>query len=538
MRRRLRRLSSGRLMSVRWTVRRAVGLSGGASLVAAVVIVVLLATGVVSPGVPACEAAMPAAPNFEAAPFAFDPEAKAYSFVEAFSEGDFKTAYGMARTYPEYENSPCGFALEELRAFYTEGRPPMVGVEHPATAWAFDPSGNELHLKFRLLFEGDQVTDAAVYVSVALQRDGRAAIQWPDADLRIRAAQGPVKAFPVPTYADRSTFEESATSIGSVPWTLDATLTIPHGPGPFPAVVLVPGDATRYTDRDATVGASKPLRDLAWGLGTRGIASIRYDPRMRRHALAAARQPGLTLSDEYVDDALAAVAALRDTPRIALDQVYVLGLTHGGFAGPRIAQQDPSLAGLILYTAPSGTLWEGILQHAHYRHRADRQVTEVERNNMRFLRARAAAAEAAASGIAVRDLSVHPAYHQYLAGYRPEEAARDLPMSILVIDGALTSRGRAPFEGWLQNLHQRPDTVFRLYPKLGRHLFDVDRLRYPEGRQLPESYPQHVAPEVIDDIAKWIDGERPELICAGATTWLAGCRGAPDSRVDGLVAGT
>lgn len=523
-------------MSVRWTVRRTVGLSGGASLVAAVVIAVLLATGVVSPGVPACEAATPAAANFEAAPFAFDPEAKAYSFAEAFAKGDFQTAYGMARTYPEYEDSPCGLALEELRAFYTEGRPPLVGVEHPATAWAFDPSGNELYLRFRLLFEGDRVTDAAVYVSVALQRDGRAAFEWPDSDTRIKAAQGPIREFPVTPYADRSTFEETATTIGSAPWSLDARLTIPHGSGPFPSVVLVPGDAAKYTDRDATVGATKPLRDLAWGLASRGIASLRYDPRLRTHALAAARKADLTLSDQYVDDALAAVAALRATPRITPDRVHVLGLTHGGFAGPRIAQQDPSLAGLILYTAPSGTLWEAILQHAHYRHRYDRHVTEVERANMAFWQARATAAASAAAGMTVRDMTVHPAYHRDLSGYRPEEVARDSSMPILVLDGALNLRGPAPFEGWIHSLHQRPGTVFRLYPKLGTRLFDVDRLRYPEGRQLPESYPQHVAPEVIDDIVKWIDGERPVLICEGPSTWLAGCRGDLNSQLNGEAA--
>jgi len=58
-------------------------------------------------------------------------------------------------------------------------------------------------------------------------------------------------------------------------WSLPGTLTIPVGPGPFPAVVLVHGSGPN--DRDETVGANKPFRDLALGLASRGIAVLRYE---------------------------------------------------------------------------------------------------------------------------------------------------------------------------------------------------------------------------------------------------------------------
>ena len=58
---------------------------------------------------------------------------------------------------------------------------------------------------------------------------------------------------------------------------LGATVTLPKGAGPFPAVVLVQGSGPH--DRDETIGPHEPFRDLAWGLASRGIAVLRYDKR-------------------------------------------------------------------------------------------------------------------------------------------------------------------------------------------------------------------------------------------------------------------
>ena len=51
-----------------------------------------------------------------------------------------------------------------------------------------------------------------------------------------------------PTYADPSTFQEREVQVGTRPWALPGTLTIPVGNGPFPAIVLVHGSGPN--DRD------------------------------------------------------------------------------------------------------------------------------------------------------------------------------------------------------------------------------------------------------------------------------------------------
>jgi hypothetical protein len=67
-----------------------------------------------------------------------------------------------------------------------------------------------------------------------------------------------------------------------------ATLTLPHGNGPWPAVVLLAGSGPQ--DRDETVGPNKPLKDLAWGLASRGIAVVRFD----KITLAPSQASGVT----------------------------------------------------------------------------------------------------------------------------------------------------------------------------------------------------------------------------------------------------
>src|SRR5437899_1271356 len=82
-----------------------------------------------------------------------------------------------------------------------------------------------------------------------------------------------------PTYANTNAFHEKDFTVGSGEWRLPGTLTLPtsKSSGPCPPVVLVHGSGPN--DRDETVGASNPFRDLALGLASKGIAVLRYEKR-------------------------------------------------------------------------------------------------------------------------------------------------------------------------------------------------------------------------------------------------------------------
>jgi len=100
---------------------------------------------------------------------------------------------------------------------------------------------------------------------------------------------------------------------------LAGTLTLPQGPGPFPAAVLISGSGPQ--DRDETLAGHKPFLVLADHLTRQGIAVLRYDDR------GFAKSTGdlaTAAAAEFVAEARAAVAFLRD--RIPLVRSIVADL--------------------------------------------------------------------------------------------------------------------------------------------------------------------------------------------------------------------
>ena len=527
--------------------RRIAGVASGLAVASAVVFGFTIAAGVVSFEPAACEAARPTPPDFSATPFDFDPEAQAYAFAQAMAGDDFQAAYSMLAYFPESGASPCDFVLEEFWDVYRSSRSSVYWdavVERPALIQAFDPFEDVVLVQYQVSFEDGSRTEPGGLITLMVWRDGRVSpiYDWDAGDRR------PSGEYPAPAYANAWAFEEFDVTIEGPGGDLAATVAIPRGPAHYPAVVLVPGMWTAlHADRDATTPRVKPLRDLAWGLASQGIATLRYDKRTWAHPAVAARQPDFTLTDEYVEDALAAVDLLRRVPKVDPSRVHVLAFEHAGFAGPRIAQLDPDLAGLILYSAPSGTMWDAFLSiiEREIRNRYEDELrssdadvrarARAEANReLRAYRTHVAQAKALAAGEAVANLTLRSTYHRDLAGYQPAQAARSLQLPILVVHGALHSMGSGAFNDWLESLHQHANATFFLYPDHLDYLFDVSEWREagtPSRRA--EALPRHVAPEAVADIANWIRGGRPAAACIGTQTGPNGCRGGPDARVGG-----
>ena len=106
---------------------------------------------------------------------------------------------------------------------------------------------------------------------------------------------------------------------------LGGMLTVPAGPGPFPAVVLV-SDAGAQ-DRDATVGDYRTLGILADHLTRRGIAVLRFDDR----GVGASTGDFAAVSpNELVSDVQAGLNFLRARPEIDVTRIGVIGHGEGG----------------------------------------------------------------------------------------------------------------------------------------------------------------------------------------------------------------
>ena len=309
-----------------------------------------------------------------------------------------------------------------------------------------------------------------------------------------------------PAYVHSDAFYETEAIVGSGEWSLPATLTIPEGAGPFPAVVLVHGSGPQ--DRDETIGPNKPFRDLAWGLASRGIAVLRYEKRTKAHAgqFTPEMVARMTVQEEVIDDALAAVQLLRQTPGIDPGGIYVLGHSLGATLAPRIGQQDPLVAGLIVMAGGTRPLEDTVLDQYTYLYNLSGAMSDGQKVELEQLKAKVRRVKDPNLSEQVPanelPLNIYPAYWLALRGYQPAEVAKSLRMRILVLQGGRDYQVTEAddFPAWQRALGGKVNATLKLYPKLF-HLFIAG-----EGPSTPQEYlvEGHISDEVIQDITRWI----------------------------------
>jgi dienelactone hydrolase len=314
------------------------------------------------------------------------------------------------------------------------------------------------------------------------------------------------EAYLAPTYADPNSFKEIDVTIGTGEWALPGTLSIPKGNGPFPAVVLVHGSGPN--DRDETIGPNKPFKDIAWGLASRGITVLRYDKRTLVHANLFTPDvlKNLTLQQETIDDALLAVQLLRTRPEVDKNQIYVLGHSLGAMAAPRIGQQDPSIAGLIILAGATRPLEDIIIEQYTYIFGLKGTMTDAEKAYLQTLETATALVKSPSLTVdtpaSELPLGASGAYWLDMRNYyNPATTAATLDMRLLILQGGRDYQVTPDnLDGWKTALTGKTNVLIKLYPDLN-HLFISGT-----GKSTPEEYslPGHVAEEVIQDIAAWI----------------------------------
>jgi dienelactone hydrolase len=342
-----------------------------------------------------------------------------------------------------------------------------------------------------------QFAQAAVNIQVSFTKTGEVA------GLFFRPRVAPAGPYQPPPYSKPDQFRTEEVTIGKGEWQLPGTLSIPVGKGPFAAVVLVHGSGPN--DRDETVGGNRPFRDLAEGLASRGIAVLRYDKRTRVHAAKMTVLDDLTVQQETIEDALAAAALLRSRPEINPARVCVLGHSLGGYLVPRIARQDPKLAGLVVMAGNTRPLEDLILEQTTYIFSLRGTPTQEQQRQLEELKQAVQRVKTLKPGmkVPVKDLplGVPVSYWLDLQDYDPAAEARNLKMPMLILQGERDYQvTMTDFARWKEALKDRGTVTLRSYPALN-HLFQPG-----EGKSTPTEYlkPGHIAPEVINDLANWL----------------------------------
>jgi len=307
--------------------------------------------------------------------------------------------------------------------------------------------------------------------------------------------------YTTPSYVDAAKFEEKEVAFGAEPWSLPGTLTLPHGDGPFPAVVLVHGSGPN--DRDETIGPNKPFKDLAQGLASQGVAVLRYDKRTKSYPQEALQIKDFTAQEETIDDAVAAVEFLRRQPQVDPARVFVAGHSLGGYLAPRIAQADSNIAGMIILAGATRPLEDLMVEQTRYILESDGSLSAQDQLQISQLQQQVDAVKALAGqssgGEAI--LGAPASYWIDLKDYRPAELARGLTIPLLIAQGERDYQvTMKDFQNWQAALSEQPKVMLKTYPDLN-HLFISG-----DGKSTPDEYqtPGNVARAIIQDMANWI----------------------------------
>lgn len=315
----------------------------------------------------------------------------------------------------------------------------------------------------------------------------------------------PPSPYQPPDYVNKNSFTEEEVEFGTEGWKLPGVLSIPKGEGPFPAVVLVHGSGPN--DRDETVGANKPFKDLAWGLASKNTAVLRYDKRTKVHGKKMISQKDLsfTVYEETIEDTLYAVELLSQKENINPKKIFILGHSLGGTLIPRTAPLDSDTAGFIIMAGATRPLEDLSIEQVKYIFMLDGKLSKEEREKLETVNAEVQKIkdlkQTDVKKTDVKILGAYPEYWLNLRGYDPAEAAQSINRPLLILQGGRDYQvTEKDFENWKKALSSKENVAFKMYPSLN-HLFISGK-----GPSSPSEYqqPGHVDEKVIHDIAHWI----------------------------------
>lgn len=418
------------------------------------------------------------------------PATTAVEVVRLAREGDFDAVF--ARLAPSLQTLVTPEVLRAAWAAEIDRHGAVTSVGEPLT----EPSqAGGAVVKVPLTTESGGLTVVASVTDSGFL----AGIQLAPAE-----AAAPTEAWQPPPYADPSAFSEREVSLDAGGLAVGGTLSLPTAPGRHPGTVLLGGSGP--VDRDETIGPNKPLKDLAWGLASRGIAVARFDKVTFAHPADARRNPNFTLVEEYLTHATAALAELRQDGSVDPERVFVAGHSLGGTVAPRVAAADHLVAGVVILAGGAVPLHWAIVRQFRYLASLNPSTAAASEPTIAVLERQANLIDSdklsPSTPPADLPLGTPASYWLDLRDYDPVAVAASLDLPILLVQGGRDYQSTVADDlaRWQAGLADRPRVTVRLHP-------DHNHLFFPgSGPCTPAEYdaPQHVDPTVVAEVAEWL----------------------------------
>lgn len=313
-----------------------------------------------------------------------------------------------------------------------------------------------------------------------------------------------------PDYVDESLFGESEVTLGTDDRAVLASLVLPH----TPRAVLVMLQGSGPADRNSSVGKVKPFKDLAWGLGANGIASLRFDKVTFAH-------PGMlsesaTVEDEYIHHAREAIVLLRSRSEVAGLPLFLLGHSFGGTIAPRIAKGEHSIAGLVILAGLIESLPRSAIRQMRYLSTTENNEIRVSEASIKALEKQAALVESSGLTLSTPSLklpfAIPASYWLDIRDYNPVSTAAGLGKPMLIMQGGRDYQVtlKDDLAGWKGGLDGLTGVEFKIYDDMN-HIFQRGK-----GLSTHDEYNVeggHVDGDVVKHISEWItrlNGLHPE----------------------------
>jgi uncharacterized protein len=160
------------------------------------------------------------------------------------------------------------------------------------------------------------------------------------AELERRRPQNPTRPYP---YREMEvSYKNPAANIE-----LAATLTVPDGKGPFPAVLLMSGSGPH--DRDEALMGHKPFLVLADYLTRKGVVVLRAD---KRGVGKSGGNYSSAVMADFASDAKAGVAYLKTRPEVNAHKIGLLGHSEGAVEAAMAAEHNAEVAFVVMMAGP------------------------------------------------------------------------------------------------------------------------------------------------------------------------------------------